>query len=154
VDAAATVTITGFLLSDPSKPVRCANCHSFSRDGKTLGMDLDGPGNDKGQYALAEVKPQMSIRNHGRAAALSQKGDSAPAIFHLKKAVWRKPDSAELHNRLGSTLFSQQKGNEAVQHFRIALEIHPILSMRIRILASPFTLKGRQRRRCLTGARY
>ena len=30
----------------------CANCHSFSRDGKTLGMDLDGPQNDKGLYAL------------------------------------------------------------------------------------------------------
>lgn len=26
----------------------CANCHSFSRDGKTLGMDMDGPQNDKG----------------------------------------------------------------------------------------------------------
>jgi len=41
----------------------CANCHSFSRDGKTLGMDLDGPKNDKGLYAIAAVKPQMSIRN-------------------------------------------------------------------------------------------
>ncbi len=40
-----------------------ANCHSFSLDGKTLGMDVDGPGNDKGLYALASVKPQMSIRN-------------------------------------------------------------------------------------------
>lgn len=41
----------------------CANCHSFSRDGKTLGMDLDGPRNDKGLYALAPVKPVMSIRD-------------------------------------------------------------------------------------------
>jgi hypothetical protein len=41
----------------------CANCHSFSADGKTLGMDLDGPSNDKGLYALTSVKPQMSIRN-------------------------------------------------------------------------------------------
>jgi hypothetical protein len=41
----------------------CANCHSFSADGKTLGMDLDGPSNDKGLYALTPVKPQMSIRN-------------------------------------------------------------------------------------------
>jgi tetratricopeptide (TPR) repeat protein len=41
----------------------CANCHSFSRDGKTLGMDLDGPQNDKGMYTLASIKPQMSIRN-------------------------------------------------------------------------------------------
>ena len=39
----------------------CANCHSFSLDGKTMGMDLDGPQNDKGLYALAEVKPRMSI---------------------------------------------------------------------------------------------
>ena len=41
----------------------CANCHSFSLDGKTMGMDLDGPQNDKGLYALADVKPRMSIRN-------------------------------------------------------------------------------------------
>ena len=41
----------------------CANCHSFSRDGKTLGMDLDGPANDKGLYALASIQPQMAIRN-------------------------------------------------------------------------------------------
>ena len=40
----------------------CANCHSFSADGKTLGMDLDGPQNDKGLYALARIQPQTSIR--------------------------------------------------------------------------------------------
>jgi hypothetical protein len=31
----------------------CGNCHSFSLDGKTLGMDIDGPGGDKGAYAVA-----------------------------------------------------------------------------------------------------
>lgn len=41
----------------------CANCHSFSRDGKTLGMDLDGPRNDKGMYALVSVAPETVIRN-------------------------------------------------------------------------------------------
>jgi tetratricopeptide (TPR) repeat protein len=41
----------------------CANCHSFSRDGKTLGMDLDGPQNDKGLYAISPVRPRMSIGN-------------------------------------------------------------------------------------------
>jgi tetratricopeptide (TPR) repeat protein len=39
----------------------CANCHSFSADGKTLGMDMDGPQNDKGLYALVGVRPQMTI---------------------------------------------------------------------------------------------
>jgi tetratricopeptide (TPR) repeat protein len=41
----------------------CANCHSFSSDGKTLGMDLDGPQNDKGLYAIVPVAPQTTIRN-------------------------------------------------------------------------------------------
>jgi len=41
--------------------VTCANCHSFSRDGKTMGMDMDGPANDKGLYAMVPVRPQMTI---------------------------------------------------------------------------------------------
>jgi Flp pilus assembly protein TadD len=41
----------------------CANCHSFSNDGKTMGMDMDGPRNDKGLFALVSVTPQMTIRN-------------------------------------------------------------------------------------------
>jgi len=40
----------------------CANCHSFSGDGKTLGLDLDGPRNDKGLYAVLPVAAQMSIQ--------------------------------------------------------------------------------------------
>ncbi len=40
----------------------CANCHSFSSDGKTLGMDMDGPKNDKGMYALVPISKEMSIR--------------------------------------------------------------------------------------------
>jgi tetratricopeptide (TPR) repeat protein len=46
------------LLSD--MPV-CANCHSFSADGKTMGMDLDGLQNNKGQYFLTSVKPEISV---------------------------------------------------------------------------------------------
>ena len=40
----------------------CANCHSFSFDGKTMGMDVDGPQNDKGLYAIVPIKQQMAIR--------------------------------------------------------------------------------------------
>ncbi len=40
----------------------CANCHSFSRDGKTLGLDMDGPQNNKGLYALVPVSEKMTIR--------------------------------------------------------------------------------------------
>ena len=41
----------------------CINCHSFSRDGKSLGLDVDGPGNDKGLYGLVPVKKKTSIEN-------------------------------------------------------------------------------------------
>jgi tetratricopeptide (TPR) repeat protein len=41
----------------------CANCHSFAANGKTLGLDLDGPQNDKGMYTLVPVAKQMTIRN-------------------------------------------------------------------------------------------
>src|SRR3984885_2004625 len=41
----------------------CANCHSFSFDGKTMGIDVDGPANDKGLYALVPVSRHITIRN-------------------------------------------------------------------------------------------
>jgi tetratricopeptide (TPR) repeat protein len=41
----------------------CANCHSFAANGKTLGLDMDGPQNDKGLYAMVPVSEKMTIRN-------------------------------------------------------------------------------------------
>jgi hypothetical protein len=41
----------------------CANCHSFSADGSTLGMDLDGLENNRGLYTLTPVTRQTVIRN-------------------------------------------------------------------------------------------
>lgn len=52
----------------------CMNCHSFSRDGKTLGLDLDGPSNDKGLYALVSIDKQATIRNQDVVAWSSFKG--------------------------------------------------------------------------------
>jgi len=54
-------------LSEPSAPVvmehlpTCANCHSFSADGTTLAMDMDGPGGDKGAYVVKNIEPNMII---------------------------------------------------------------------------------------------
>ncbi len=38
----------------------CGNCHSFSADGKTLGLDVDYA-NDKGSYAIARVERQSVL---------------------------------------------------------------------------------------------
>lgn len=68
--APAAVPLIAWRLRDVSKPESrllmeglhtCANCHSFSRDGKTMGMDLDGPQNDKGLYSITAVQPRMVI---------------------------------------------------------------------------------------------
>lgn len=40
----------------------CVNCHSFSSDGKTLGLDVDGPDNDRGLYALMHVTRETQMR--------------------------------------------------------------------------------------------
>jgi Flp pilus assembly protein TadD len=39
----------------------CANCHSVSSDGKTLGLDVDGPANNKALYGLLPIKTVSSI---------------------------------------------------------------------------------------------
>jgi tetratricopeptide (TPR) repeat protein len=38
----------------------CGNCHSFTRDGRTLAMDVDYA-NSKGSYVVAPIKPQMVL---------------------------------------------------------------------------------------------
>jgi tetratricopeptide (TPR) repeat protein len=52
----------------------CANCHSFSADGKTLGMDLDGLHGNRGMYFLARVMPQTSVGNEDLIQWTSAKG--------------------------------------------------------------------------------
>jgi len=39
----------------------CANCHTFSGDGRTLGLDIDGPDGDKGTYGLASIEKNIVI---------------------------------------------------------------------------------------------
>ena len=54
----------------------CGNCHSFSRDGKTLGIDVDGPANDKNLYALVPLHKVSTISNDYlvRWSAFSEEG--------------------------------------------------------------------------------
>ncbi|HWE86090.1 MAG TPA: tetratricopeptide repeat protein [Terracidiphilus sp.] len=58
----------------------CANCHSFSRDGKTLGLDMDGPQNDKGLYALVPVAKEMTIRTQDMVSWASFRKELDPLL--------------------------------------------------------------------------
>ncbi len=53
----------------------CANCHSFAANGKTLGLDMDGPQNDKGLYALAPVAKKMTIGTENMVSWSRFRGD-------------------------------------------------------------------------------
>ena len=55
------VTQTSSRVVMENMPV-CANCHSFSADGKTMGMDLDGLQGNRGMYFLAPIAPEMKVR--------------------------------------------------------------------------------------------
>ena len=70
--SAAAIHLIHWRMRDITKPEShtvladvptCLNCHSFSRDGKTMGIDLDGPNNDKGLYALTPISRRISIEN-------------------------------------------------------------------------------------------
>lgn len=56
----------GYIAAEEPPPVVleglpvCGNCHSFSRDGSILGMDVDYA-NDKGSYAVAPVRPDTVL---------------------------------------------------------------------------------------------
>ena len=39
----------------------CANCHTFSADGKVLGMDMDGPNGDKGAYGIIDIDKDITF---------------------------------------------------------------------------------------------
>jgi Flp pilus assembly protein TadD len=84
----------------------CANCHSFSRDGKTFGLDLDGPRNDKGLYALVPVAKDMTIRNsdvlHWSSFGLNDEARAAdPAVKRFGFMSQVSPDGRYVVTSIG-----------------------------------------------------
>jgi hypothetical protein len=84
----------------------CANCHSFSRDGKVFGLDMDGPRNDKGLYALVAVARNMTITNrdmiHWSSFQLNDEakaGDAAVKRFGFMSQV--SPDGRYVVTSIG-----------------------------------------------------
>lgn len=64
----------------------CANCHSFSADGETLGMDVDYA-NDKGSYAIAPVVEEMVLSKDKIITWSDYKRDDEEDTFGLLSRV-------------------------------------------------------------------
>ncbi len=95
----------------------CANCHSFSRDGKTFGLDLDGPRNDKGLYALVPVAKDMTIRNsnviHWSSFGLNDEARAAdPAVKRFGFMSQVSPDGRYVVTSIGPPNNTNKHQNE------------------------------------------
>jgi len=95
----------------------CANCHSFSHDGKTMGIDVDGPANDKSLYALVSVERFMAIRNQDviRWSSFQQKGNEASSgpvgkRFGIMSQV--SPDGRYVVTSVGPSILGNLHQNE------------------------------------------
>ena len=64
----------------------CGNCHSFSADGQTLGLDVDY-GNDKGGYAILDVEKNMVLNDEKIITWSDYKRDDKEATFGLLSQV-------------------------------------------------------------------
>ena len=64
----------------------CGNCHSFSGDGSTLGLDVDY-GNDKGGYAILPVSQQMVLNDEKIITWSDYKRDDGEGTFGLLSQV-------------------------------------------------------------------
>jgi len=64
----------------------CANCHSVSRDGKTLGLDVDGPNNNKGLYALLPLQ-KVSLINKEHVIKWAAFTENTPQRFGFMSQV-------------------------------------------------------------------
>jgi tetratricopeptide (TPR) repeat protein len=64
----------------------CGNCHSFSGNGKVLGLDVDY-GNDKGGYAILPVSEQMVLNDEKIITWSDYKKDDGEATFGLLSQV-------------------------------------------------------------------
>jgi tetratricopeptide (TPR) repeat protein len=64
----------------------CGNCHSFSGDGSTLGLDVDY-GNDKGGYAILPVSQQMVLNDEKIITWSDYERDDGEGTFGLLSQV-------------------------------------------------------------------
>lgn len=111
----------------------CMNCHSFSRDGRTLGLDVDGPQNDKGLYALVPIRRETVIENRDviawsnfrgklggriRVGFMSQVSPDGRTVITMVNGSEFQPDSEKQQVSNVPELPPDVQGNFYVANFR------------------------------------
>jgi len=108
----------------------CGNCHSFSSDGKVMGMDVDYA-NDKGSYVTTEVAPRIDLTPTKIITWSDYKRKDGHETFGLLSqvspdaSVRADPASAGAQCNLGLFLLERGRVEEALAHLTEALRIDP-----------------------------
>ncbi len=93
----------------------CGNCHSFSKDACTLGMDVDYA-NDKGSYAIAPVEKEISLTRDRIITWNDYKREDREPTFGLLSQV--SPDGRYVISTVkDASVFVAQPGLEFSQLF-------------------------------------
>jgi len=97
----------------------CANCHSFSMDGKTMGIDMDGPRNDKGLYAIAPISKNITITNRDviRWSSFQEKPEALttePTVKRFGFMSQVSPDGRYVISSIGPPGLKKASVNEAM----------------------------------------
>jgi Flp pilus assembly protein TadD len=97
----------------------CANCHSFSTDGKTLGLDMDGPRNDKGLYAMVPISKNTVITNRDviRWASFQEQPEALGAEPTVKRFGFMSqisPDGRYVVTSVGPSDLKRNRTSEAL----------------------------------------
>lgn len=129
----------------------CANCHSFTRDGKTLCMDLDGIlQNSKSLYAITSLEPQTFIRQEnviswrslaGGAGILDQAGDRKGTGLRLGFMSQVSPDGRYVVTTLNSQIYAVN----FLKHYEFLQVFYPtrgVLAWYDRVTGKVGTLPG------------
>jgi tetratricopeptide (TPR) repeat protein len=115
----SALPIIAWRLRDITKPdsrvvlkriTTCANCHSFSQDGSTLGMDIDGSTGDKGTYTILPISQHMVVDEDAVLTwnSFEDKPEGHKTIGFLSRI---SPDGSHAATTLNEEVFVQNFAN-------------------------------------------
>ena len=116
----------------------CGNCHSFSADGKTIGMDVDYA-NDKGSYVIADIEEETPLTLDRIITWSDYKREDEQATFGLLSQI--SPDGRYVASMVKDrSIFIAKDGD--IAYSQLFFPIKGIIVIYDRQTKKMFSLKG------------
>jgi tetratricopeptide (TPR) repeat protein len=116
----------------------CGNCHSFSADGKTIGMDVDYA-NDKGSYVIADIEEETPLTIDRIITWSDYKREDGQATFGLLSQI--SPDGRYVASMVKDRSIFIAKDDD-IAYSQLFFPIKGIIVIYDRKTKKMFPLKG------------